>query len=319
MPDNHLNFVYQLDGDVKEIDVFQLAPTLLALGQLIQDSNRQLNPDGPEIGVNVKPFREGSFIVDLTLFAQSNFHQMLEFFTPHSIEQLKSLLEIIGLTVGGTGTVAVGAVKTIRFLKGRPKSVEEISPGEFRFTAPDDRTITVDRSTHTLLTSPVITNNIMQIYVSPLESQPSVVDVKTYLKDDEKTAVKVGRDEIPMLRDFAESPLLPAIAQETEKEIIHAGIMLNPKRGAFGDDPKDWSFWRGDNVITATIKDKDFLQRCASGEIRPNQNDLLTVELLERQKLKGTALQKPTYEILRVTNYVKGPTQQALIPRVEEP
>ncbi|MGO9864508.1 MAG: hypothetical protein ACLPLR_12925 [Terriglobales bacterium] len=146
MPDNHLNFVYKLEGDVNEVDVFKLAPTLLALGELIQESNRELYPEGKEIGVNVKPFHEGSFIVDLSMFHQSNFQQLLEFFTPHSLEQLKTLLEVIGLISGGAAGTTIGAVKVMKYLRGKPKTVEEIKPGEFRMSV-DDRSITVDQST----------------------------------------------------------------------------------------------------------------------------------------------------------------------------
>jgi hypothetical protein len=56
MAESHL--VYKLEGDIREVDIFKLAPTLLALGELIQDSN-QLFPDGRDIAVNVKPFRKG--------------------------------------------------------------------------------------------------------------------------------------------------------------------------------------------------------------------------------------------------------------------
>jgi hypothetical protein len=319
VPENHLNFVYQLEGDVREVDVFKLAPTLLALGQLIQDSNRELYPDGREIGVNVKPFREGSFIVDLSLFPDSNLKQLLDLFTPHSLEQLKTLLEVIGLIGGGATATVVGAVKAMKFLRGRPKSVEEVQPGEFRLSTIDDRSITVGRSTNTLLQNSSITNNIFKIYVEPLEAQPSIEDVKTYLKDHENTAVKFERSEIPNLREFVNPSPTPTDPKETVKETIQHGIYLNPKRGAFGDDPQGWSFWRGhDEIITATIKDKEFLSKYAKGEVRLNQSDLLTVDLLERQKVKGTLVQKPIYEILKVTGYVKGATQDSL-PADPEP
>jgi hypothetical protein len=310
MPD--LNFVYQLEGDVTEVDVFKLAPTLLALGELIQESNRELHPDGPQVAVNVKPFREGSFIVDLTLFPTSNLQQLLDLFTPHSLEQLKALLEVIGLIAGGATATGVGVVKTLRFLHGKPKTVEEIKPGEFRLTTVDDRSITVDRSTHLLLQNSSITNNVFKVYGDPFDAQPDIVDVKTYLKGDNDSAVKVARDEVAGLREYITPSLLPEDAKETTQEDIQKGVFLNPKRGAFGDDPKDWSFFRGEEVITATIRDKDFLARYANGEVRLNQADLLTVDLLVRQKVKGTQVQKPTYEILKVTNYEKGLTQGTL-------
>src|ERR1035438_6169330 len=192
MPESHLNFVYKLEGDVREVDIFKLAPTTLALGELIQESNKALYPEGKEIGVNVKPFCEGSFIVDLSMFPQSHLQQLLEFFTPHSLEQLKTLLEVIGLTGGGATGMTVGAVKVIKVLRGKPKTVEEVKPGEFRITTIDDRSITVGRSVKTLLSNNSITNNIYKIYANPLEEQPNVKDVKTYLREDEAKAITVS-------------------------------------------------------------------------------------------------------------------------------
>ena len=182
MSDRHLNFVYKLDGDVKEVDIFKLAPTLLALGELIQDSNKELNPVGRQIAVNVKPFREGSFIVDLTIFSGTNLQHVIDFLTPHSLEQLKTLLEIIGLIATGTVTATYGAVKAIKKLGGRPKSVEEIKPGEFRYTAVDDNSFTVTGQVHQLLSNSSITNNIYKIYGGPLQDIPSVEDVATYIE-----------------------------------------------------------------------------------------------------------------------------------------
>src|SRR5437868_15386147 len=97
MPDNHINFVYKLEGDVQEIDVFRLAPTLLAIGELIQESNDEVNPNGRQIGINVKPFREGSFIVDLTIFPGNHLQQLLDILSNPALQQIKTLLEWIGL------------------------------------------------------------------------------------------------------------------------------------------------------------------------------------------------------------------------------
>jgi hypothetical protein len=309
MEETHL--VYKLEGEIREIDVFKLAPTLLALGGLIQQSNRELFPEGQDVGVNVKPFREGSFIVDLTLFSPSHLQQIINFLTPHSIEQLNSLLQSIGLVGTGIGTTTMGALQAIKFLKGRPKSVEQVGPGEFRYTSHEDNSITVSAPVHTLLSNSSITQNIYKIYGQPMLDDPAVEDVKTYIQGEEQSAVTVTRDEVPAIREFvapSSSPINPA---ETVKEILHQGVFLNPKRGAFGDDPKDWSFWRGDQVITATIKDKDFLAQTSSGEKRLNEADLLTVDLLERQRVKGTAVQKPTYEVIKVTDYKKGESQSS--------
>ena len=318
MPDNHVNFVYKLDGEVSEIDVFKLAPTLLALGELIQESNKLLNPSGKQIGVNVKPFRPGSFIVDLTVFPQNNLQQFLDLLNAHPVEQVKTLLEWIGLIGGGP----VGVVQLVKWLKGRPKSVQEIQPGEYRYTAGDDKSITVNARVHQLFSNSTITNNIYRVYASPMEGQSSVTGVKTYLEQDAtKTEVKVSRDEVPSMRESVNpSPEATYASEVTVKEHTQHGVFLNPKRGSFENDPRDWSFYRGKSeVITATIKDKDFLRDYQNGKYRLLSTDLLTVDLLERQTVVGTIVKKPTYEILQVTNYIKGPEQGYLSDGSDSP
>jgi hypothetical protein len=311
MPENHVNFVYKLDGNVQEIDVFQLAPTLLSLGELIQESNRQINPTGRQIGVNVKPFRQGSFIVDLTIFPQTNLQQVLDLLTNHSVEQVKNLLEWIGLISGGSGIV--GVVQLIKWLKGRPKSVEEVQPGEFRYTAGDDNSITVSGQVHALYSNSTVTNHIYKVYASPMEGQSAVTDVKTYVEGDQETEVTVARDEVFAMREIAGPVLEAASADSIVREHIQSGVFLNPKRGSFENDGRDWSFYRGKaDIITATIKDRNFLKDYADGIYRLNSSDLLTVDLLERQTVVGTIVKKPVYEVLLVTNYIKGPEQPYL-------
>jgi len=302
MHETHLNFVYKLEGDVREVDVFSLAPTLLALGELIQIGNQEVNPDGRQIGINVKPFREGSFIVDLTVFPQTQFQQLLDLLSTQPAERIKNVLEWLGL-VTGTGGI-YGVVQLVKWLRGKPKAVDEVKPGEFRYTANDDRSITVNAPVHQLLSNSAITNNIYKVYVTPLENQPFVDDVKTYLSDDEGSAVQINREDAHYIKEFAGAALTePA---ETVKESVHEGVFLNPKRGSFDGDPRDWSFYRGDGeIITATIKDKEFLQACEEGNYRLNASDLLTVDLLERQTVIGTRVKKPVYEILKVKSYIK--------------
>jgi hypothetical protein len=159
--ENHVNFVYKLEGDVKEIDVFKLAPTLLAIGELIQQGNAQLNPDGRQIGVNVKPFREGSFIVDLTIFPHTNLQQILDMVSSKPVEQVKTLLEWLGMIYAGNKSVR-GAVSVIKLLGAKPKTIEQIGPGEFRYSADGDRSITVNAPVHQLLSNSSITNNIFK-------------------------------------------------------------------------------------------------------------------------------------------------------------
>ena len=64
---------------------------------------------------------------------------------------------------------------------------------------------------------------------------------------------------------------------------------------------------------TSEIKDNHFLNEYANGDVRLNESDLLTVDLLERQKVRGTKVLKPSYEIVKVTDYQRGDSQAKLV------
>jgi hypothetical protein len=301
MPQAHINFVYKLDGDIREVDIFSLAPTLLSLGELIQKSNKELNPDGADIGINVKPFREGSFSVDLAVFPQTHLQALLDVLSKASVDQVKSVLEVLGLVGGGP----MGLIQLIKWLRGKPKKVEEVAPGEYKYTTGDDRSIAVAGNVHTLASDNSVTQNIYNVFVVPLEKQPFVSDIKTYIEGEKSEPISFGREDVQSLKEFA-SPLT-AVPEEKTNEIIHESVYLNPKRGSFDGDPREWSFYRGDGeILTATIKDKRFLQDCIDGVYRLNASDLLTVVLLEKQTVVGTKVKKPVHEILSVTSYIKG-------------
>jgi len=149
-------------------------------------------------------------------------------------------------------------------------------------------------------------------YGRALERQTSVSYLRTYVEGEERSETSVTREDASSIREFV--GLSPAIgeASETVKESIYRDVYLNPTRGSFDGEAEDWLFRRGDEMIAATIRDKEFLRKCMAGEYRLNHTDLLTVELLQRQRVVGTRVMKPSYEITKVTSYVRGPQQQKL-------
>ena len=309
------NFIYELGGDVGEIDVFELAPTLLSLGQLIQEANRTLYPQGQEIAVNVKPFKQGSFIVDIVLFP-THLQQLIDLIQHTSPEQVKHLLQSLGFIAGGLGTASVSVLGAIKLLKGKVQKVEELKPGEFRYSS-DDNSVTVGKDIHNLIQNSTITQNIFNVFGKPLEKE-NVDYIDSYLKGEkEQTKVEITKDDAPAIKEFVASvgKLLPA---EQGEEIVKENVttmFLNPKRGAFEGDGMQWSFHKGSEVITATIKDPVFLNQVASGEIRPNHHDLMEVQIVEKQRVIGTEVKAPVYEIPKVIKYtVGGPAQQSLLP-----
>ena len=312
---DRVNFIYKLSGAPQEIDVFALAPTLLALGQLIQEGNRTLYPEGQQIAVNVRPFKEGSFVVDIVLFPGIDPHSLWSTVHAANETQILGVLTTLGListTIDKVTKAGSSVLEVIRRLRGKPKEINQLAPGEFRYSS-DTHSTSVSGNVHQLFQNPIITNNIYQIYGKPLERE-NVEDIESYLADDETTKVVVTKADAPALKEFA-APGPSHSEQEKDDTRIISGVYLNPRRGAYSGDGKQWSFHRGKNTITANVKDESFLRMVQSGEIRPHYTDLMTVTLAEKQKVTGTKV-SVTYEILSVDDYEFGGKQRQLTDRI---
>jgi hypothetical protein len=277
----HVSFVYKLGGGPSEIDVFALAPTLLSLGKLIQESNQTLYPEGHQIAVNVKPFKEGSFIVDITLFHAEAFYPIFAIGKDIPPHQIVEMLSFLGL-IKGTDALAKAAnsvLDVIKKLKGQPAKIEELKGGDYRYSA-GDKSITVNAPVHKLVQNNEVTINVYNSYAKPLEGT-DFEEVESYIEgNEEQTRSVVTKDDVPALRAYAKSTR----GEESVEENTQENILLNPKRGAFEGDGSSWSF-------------------------RPNHTDLMKVTIKETQKIVGTQIKSSKYEILEVTDYKIGPRQ----------
>lgn len=301
---NKVNLIIKLEGPAIEegLNLFDLAPSLIAIGNVITESNKILNPEGREIAINIKPFEKGSFIIDLYLFAQTNFDQILSFISSDYAEQIKTLLEWIGLTVaiGGGGK---GLIQLIKFLKSKPQNVEKLSSGDIRYTNKDGQSFTTNEKVNKLYNNCVIQNNTYQGFGKLLQ-QKGIDEINTYIKDDIKSLETIKKEDVEALKNYSEISGEENIINESESVIF-----LKFKRGSFDGDGNNWSFRIGNkNIIVAVVKDDIFLKKVKSGEIRPNHKDTFEVILKTKQKMKNEEL-ITSYEIMKVLKYTEAPKQ----------
>jgi hypothetical protein len=303
-----VNFIYRLEGkDISEgFDVFELAPILLSVGELIKESNKTLNPGGRDLAVNVKPFEKGSFIIDIVLFSQSNFQQIIDLVNSDNVKEIKELLEWIGLIYGGSIGAGVSLIGLIKILRGKPKTVEQIRPNEVRYTGEDGNTYTVDSKVHQLFSNCKIQNFVYNAYGKPLESD-NIDKVECYLQEDQEGTKEVfEKDLAESFRTYSETQL-PSLSLE-EELVTSNDVFVSPKRGSFDADPRQWSFrlgTSGEQVVKATIKDEKFLEKYRNNQIRLHYTDVLKIRLVQKLKKIDGDIKFDTivYEVEKVLEY----------------
>jgi hypothetical protein len=286
---------------------------------LIKESNKILNPGGRDLAINVKPFQKGSFIVDIVLFSQNNFQQIINFVNGENVKEIKELLEWIGIISGSSASL----VWLIKKLNGKPKVVEQIKPNEVRYTGEDGNTYTVNTKVHQLFSNTKIQNFIYNAYGKPLESQ-NVDNIECYLQDEhDKTKEVFEKEIVKSLKNYSEAQLPSLVAEE---EIINStDVFVSPKRGSFDADPRQWSFrlgGSGEQILKATIKDEIFLDKYRNNQIRLHYTDVLKVRLIQKlKKIDGAINMDATVnEIEKVLEYHPSsrPVQTQLVPTKDD-
>jgi hypothetical protein len=286
-----------------EIDVNDLAPALLALGDVVQSANLALNGDRADARLKLRATQRGSFDALLTLDV-SWVADMLDMVSAHpdrmiAAEKLAELLLKGGAIVGGT---TYGLFKVLKFLNGKkPDKIEE---------TPKGTEITVNHTT--ILVEPET--------VRLLEDRKTRQAVEKFgneaLKIKGLDQIRVGRgSDVEVTLDSKDAPALQMPSpddEEPETVISTRDVWLKIVTSQFKDGYK-WRFTDGgERPFTADMEDVDFLNSVLSGDTTLSANDALHCTVREEQEMRSDGLQKSIF-VERVIEHRQGPTQLKLV------
>lgn len=287
-----------------EIDVADLAPALLALGELFSAANQALNKDRAEAKLRIRASEKGSFVALLSLDV-SFVTDLLDIFAanPDRVTAADQLLELLikGGTVVAGGTV--GLFYALRFLSGkRPDKTEKNENGTTSITV-GPTTIVVDQRTVILLED-YRTREATEKFVGTALNAKGINKVSF---DEELD----GMPELTLTKDDIAAVKVPEPEDDDKTETTTRREALLKIVSAQFSEGYLWRFTDGTNTFTATMEDQDFLDRLDRSEVVLSKNDTLRCEIEETQTLAGTKL-KTDAKILEVKEHISGARQLRL-------
>ena len=289
MTKDAIQFFISYDGEAltqHQMDVKDLAPALLAMGELFEEANRLLNGEHVKIHVNMKAPRQGSVEV-LLCVVQNLIHHTKSLFNSDSVNAIinaHDLLKILGIGASG------GVIGLIKWLKNRKiKSVTKIEMGNFKITTEDNDVRIVNEKEIKLFSLLTVRKKLEAIIKKPLEKEG--VDVIRFGQKDQKQEIK--KEEIEY---FSSPPMMEEVIDEKEYTENLQIVTIT-----FAEDGK-WKFFDGNNNFFAEILDEDFLAEVKKNEKVFAHDDILHVKLKRIQSLSEGKI-KNSYTIINVLDH----------------
>lgn len=294
-------FSLTFDGPAIEdgrMSVADLAPALLALGDLFQEANSTAYPGAPAVSVEVRAFRPGSFQVYLNVTEQAG----------SLIQQAINLLNTPG------GVAAANLITYVTAMLGlalflRRKQVTGRSDDPVAGTT----TLVVNNTTivyPTIVVDMYQSDSIRQHakrLVSPL-TRPGIDELRLEPTAPRAVApvapVTIRADDV----DAFDVPTLPEVViNDRETEMV-----LNIASVSFAEGNK-WRLSDGDHTFWASIDDEDYVARVERGEEAFRKGDMLRCSLRIRQWQGEEGLQTE-YRVVRVLEHVPAARTLPLFP-----
>ena len=298
------SFTIAFDGpDLKagRMDVRDLAPALLSLGRVIEASNRAINGTDHPVKIEAVATGIGSFEVGIDVILPM-WETLRGLLTSSDVDGALKLLEIIGIVTSSGGSLFY----LLRQLQGKTiTSASQNKDGTVTIRFPGD-----DGSE----TSIIVPFEVLRIYQEVAVQR----EVASLLKTLEKEAVDtisfyphldgVKSDAPPLvltkrdraIADFAD-PAPETVIDTTQR------MALSIRSLAFQEGNK-WRLYDGQNVITATIDDRDFLDKVDRSLARFAKGDVL-ICLVRTVQMQTTDGLKTEHTVLRVEEHRPAPTQ----------
>jgi hypothetical protein len=300
MTPTHIRVVYAgpavEDG---EMDVSQLASSLLALGKLIENADAIRTGEVGRVKVRVQSdLKRGSFDVGIAVHWLDSLKDatLAWALTPEGASTL-ALLGFLGLTVKDAAILGgKGVLQTVRWLKGRRIARKvTIVDGNTELITDDGDTLVVHPSVAQLVDEPSI-RQPLEKFTEPLREE-GVEEIR-FEEQPGETIEKIVSNEAS---DFTAN----AGSDPTSSDTFKATYQI---KRLFFEQGRKWRLSSGAQTITAEIEDEQFWAKVEASQVAFAKDDYLICRVRMDQWFSSNGL-KTEYTVEYVEQHIPSPKQ----------
>ncbi len=289
MSQSHFRLTY--DGPAlaaHTMDVRELAPALLAVGDLLEAATRALNGDRVKPQINVRAsFQAGSFGIDFSLAVDWAL-RIRDVFASEDASAMANALAILSAIGFLAKPGKKGLIGVLRWIRGRQIEKIETFDGSARIHVEQER-LEVDLAVIALLRDLAVREALDSILV-PLDRDG--IDTFACGTDSDFSEI-LHKEDRPW---FHPPSIEDDLILDDVRKMAFSIVSL-----AFKDDNK-WRLYDGAATIHATISDPGFLARVDQNVERFAKGDLLICQVRVRQWQTASGA-RTEYEVMEVLEH----------------
>ena len=281
------------------MDVNDLAPALLAFGNLVKRVNIVIGNEHPvRILLKADDIRKGSF--DITLLLDYNILEEAKLFMGFADETgLKALMDVLGMSITAKESI-FWLIKVIGYkrIKQAEKQKDNVT-----IVLEDNTAITVNQNVYNVFLD-YETRNFIEKVVAPVKKE-GIAGFEIRNPED----LHDVNPTVSIDKTVVDCFVTPALETKVEDDIVFEQEMMVKIVSIVFDEKQKWRFSDGEAVFWAKITDDKFWQSIDEGTIAFRKGDRLKVlcKVLQRTGEADSLITERT--ITKVIKIIPKPTQ----------